>query len=114
MASWTKLRSGEWGVRGKGQAPAKGTSLDVQSQAGVVKHVTVACVVWSGDGAWIAAIVAEPRATDSGRRDSYGNRIGDGSSYQAGVTAPHGKCCPQCGSRECSKAWDPRTLCDDD
>jgi hypothetical protein len=60
---------------------------------------------------WVAAEnVTEVDAS----RDSVGNRIGDGSSYQAGVTAPHGRRCPVCGSRECAKAWDPHDLCDDD
>ena len=49
-----------------------------------------------------------------GRGDSFGNSIRSGASYRAGVTAPHGRKCPMCGSRECSKAWDPRDLCDDD
>jgi hypothetical protein len=60
---------------------------------------------------WVAANLVT--VCDSSR-DSSGNRIGDGSSYRAGVTAPHGQRCPECGSRECAKAWDHNDLCDHD
>lgn len=61
---------------------------------------------------WVAAgLVSELR--DAGT-DRYGNRIGNGESYRAGVTAPHGQTCLECGSRECPKAWDRHDLCDND
>lgn len=61
---------------------------------------------------WVAAGLVTEVA--GGGTDRFGNRIGDGSSYRAGVTAPHGQRCPQCGSRECAKAWDIHDLCDED
>jgi RNA polymerase subunit RPABC4/transcription elongation factor Spt4 len=60
------------------------------------------------------AITGGPAIAQRGGRDSYGNRIGTGASYRAGVTAPGRRRCPNCGSRECSRAWDPRDLCDED
>lgn len=55
------------------------------------------------------SLVREGRADDS-----HGNQIGNGESYRAGVTAPRGRRCPMCGSRECARAWDQRDLCDED
>jgi len=53
-------------------------------------------------------------AHPGGDTDSAGNRISTGASYRAGVTAPAGRCCPECGERDCAKAWDIHDLCDED
>jgi len=57
---------------------------------------------------------ADATAVTIGSTDRHGNSISDGSSYRAGVTAPHGRCCPECGRRDCAKAWDQYACCDDD
>jgi len=62
---------------------------------------------------WVDASAITVSAS-TGKLDSAGNRIGNGDSYRRGVTAPHRQTCPQCGSRECSRAWDSYSLCDDD
>lgn len=85
--------------------PQKGASLTVTKKNGETDTVRVVRVLWQ-DGE--KAIVAVERV------DTYGHRISDGASYRAGVTAPGGRRCPNCGSRECAKAWDPRDLCDED
>ena len=47
-ATWTKLRSGDFGIRIIGMKPTPGFSLSVTSKAGKTKLVTVAEVIWSG------------------------------------------------------------------
>lgn len=46
-------------------------------------------------------------------RPSYGGGYRGGYA-NCGNIAPGGRRCPQCGSRECAKAWSPRDLCDED
>jgi len=107
MTTYTKLKSGNWGIRST--SPLRdGQTVTVRKKSGETKSETIERVVWSGNGVWLAAIAQR------GGRDSYGNRIGTGASYRAGVTAPGRRRCPNCGSRECSRAWDPRDLCDED
>lgn len=110
LAKPKKLRDGTWGAVVESTNVREGVVLTVQTRAGKTWQAEVTRVVWSGNGASICKTVR----SGGGSRDSYGNRIGDGSSYQAGVTAPGGRRCPECGGRECSKAWDRHDLCDED
>lgn len=69
MATFTKLRSGDWGVR----APAgtrKGDILDVRRRDGSISTVEVERVLWTGDGIALCSIY-DDRPTyrrSSGRR----------------------------------------------
>ncbi len=110
MATYSKLRNGSWGVRVEGSV-SPGQSVTVTTKAGKTKTETVGKVIWQGSGVSLCSI--EERGSSRGT-DSYGNRIGNGDSYRAGVTAPHGRTCPMCGRRDCARAWDSRDLCDED
>lgn len=105
--TYTKLRDGSWGLRST-QDAAPGLMLTVTKKDGTTKRETVAHKLWSDGKVYLYAIV-KTSATDS-----YGNNIRSGASYRSGVTAPRGRVCPMCGSRECSKAWNPNDLCDED
>lgn len=47
-ATYTKLRSGEWGVRVTGALPAQGSTIQVTKKDGTRNTVTVNRVEWSG------------------------------------------------------------------
>jgi hypothetical protein len=95
-ASYTKLRSGAWGVRGSGEAPAVGDAVTVTKKSGASDVRTVERVVWSGparDGngqAWIASVEADraPRAYRGSRRSSR-------SAYRG--ICEDAPCCGCCG-----------------
>lgn len=95
-ASYTKLRSGDWGIRGAGEPPAVGDTVEVTKKSGATDERTVARVVWSGparDGAgnaWIATVAADraPRASRGSRR--YAPRLVRGMCEDA-------PCCGCCG-----------------
>lgn len=106
-ATFAKLRDGSWGLRVKGQV-SSGQSVTVTKKSGGSEVKTVGRVLWSGDGVSLCTIAGG----GSSGRDSAGNRIGNGDSYRAGVTAPGGRRCQYCGSRECEGAWGG--LCDED
>jgi hypothetical protein len=107
MVTYTKLKSGEWGIRAEGALKA-GMTVVVSKKSGESRRETIGKVVFSGNGVSLATIDRR-----SGT-DAYGNRVSNGESYAAGVLAPHGRRCPICGSRECAKAWNPKDLCDED
>jgi hypothetical protein len=81
--TFSKLRSGDWGVRGPGEPPAPGSKLAVVKRDGSTSAVTVDRVVWSGHDArtdgpvWLAAIVATPRRAARG-----GGRYGGGRYWE--------------------------------
>jgi hypothetical protein len=99
-----KLRSGEWGARVHGSVQ-QGDLVQISTKSGKTWTARVSKVVWTSDGVSICATTST---------DSEGYSIRSGESYRRGNTAPHGRVCPNCGSRECAKAWNPRDLCDED
>ena len=62
-ATYTKLRSGEWGIRVTGNAPVAGQFVTVTKRDGTTKKETVTRVLWSGDGVYLCAIA--PKASSS-------------------------------------------------
>lgn len=54
-ATYTKLKSGDWGLRIIGAAGA-GATVTARKRDGSEKTVTVGRVVWSGDGVTLATI----------------------------------------------------------
>lgn len=99
-ATYTKLNSGEWGVRVPVELGLKeGAVVAITKKDGTVKDEVIAKVLWEGNGIRLCSIRKEEHRTNRYRRSS---------------TAPGGRKCPMCGSRECAKAWNPRDLCDED
>lgn len=73
--TYSKLKSGNWGIRST-QEIAAGDTVTVTLKDGTSRDEKVERVVWSGDGVWIAAVVGKdgrkpaPKADDdSGSED---------------------------------------------
>lgn len=62
MATFSKLKSGEWGIKVEGSVSA-GQSLTVTKKSGQAQTVTVKAVVWSGNGVSLCSI--EPSGSKS-------------------------------------------------
>src|SRR3954465_9181542 len=85
MATYTKLKSGEWGVRVEGK-PTTGCRITVMTKSGASKVETIGKVLWSGNGVSLCTIVPAnitktPAATDErgGRKEverTYKRRYG--------------------------------------
>lgn len=89
MASYTKLKSGEWGVRVEGTAKA-GQSVTVRKKDGTSKQETILRVVWTGNGISLCAIAQRQPAT-SGRSGGYSR--GYSSEYCGGICPVGGHRC---------------------
>lgn len=74
-ATYTKLKSGDWGLRVEGGDVKAGQSITVTKKDGDTKTETVAGVLWTGNGVQLCSI--KPKQ----RRGDY-----------------PGKMCPVCGS----------------
>jgi len=93
-ATYTKLRSGDWGVRVEGTA-AKGDTITVTKKSGETKQETVRAVVWTGNGVTLCAI-AQREAAQGARHGSY-RTIGERQAFRQRATGWTG--C-RCGSIE--------------
>src|SRR5438552_3646240 len=69
MASYTKLKSGEWGVRVEG-AVKSGNRVTVRKKDGTTKVEVIGKVVWSGGGVSLCAI--EETVTERQANAGYG------------------------------------------
>lgn len=58
-ATFTKLRTGDWGIRLVGSLPGLGDEVPVITRAGDRKTVRVAHVVWSDGATHVCAIKAD-------------------------------------------------------
>ena len=61
MITFTKLRSGDWGVRVEGPRPVGGTEVVVAKRDGSTTKVTLGGVVWSDADVTLFEIQARPR-----------------------------------------------------
>ena len=75
-ASFTKLKSGAWGIRIVGAAPAEGAKIVVAKRDGSRDTVVVERVVWQGDGVVLCSIGPKPRDGGSGGGHSQRSRSG--------------------------------------
>ena len=55
MTNYTKLRSGDWGLRSDAQLKP-GTTVEVTTKAGDVKQETVANAIWNDGKIWLYGI----------------------------------------------------------
>ncbi len=87
---WTKLRSGEWGVKGPAAALQPGAVVEVHKKDGSTSQATVRRVLWTGDGVALAAV--EQRGNGHGRSRRACVTGGNCSSFGAGRS---------CGGYDC-------------
>lgn len=73
-ATYTKLKSGEWGVRVEGSVKV-GQSITVRKKSGETKTETVAKVVWTGDGISLCAVSSGSKSLYT-PKSSRGRRTG--------------------------------------
>lgn len=72
MATWTKLRDGSWGVRGKGLATGEETI--VEKRDGSRQAVIVGRILWTGDDGTQIATAARSVASVVGSGHRSGRR----------------------------------------
>lgn len=53
--TYTKLKTGAWGIRGQGSPPKVGSRVDVIKKSGERRTETVIQIVYADNGTWIAA-----------------------------------------------------------
>lgn len=100
MATWTKLKSGSWGIKGPATEVVEGAHVQVRKQSGEIQTVTVAKVIWTGNDTAIAAIVSEKR--EGGKNGGAtqcadcGKRLVNGGKLCRDSSGIMGECCPQC------------------
>lgn len=93
-ATYTKLKSGNWGIRVQGEAKA-GDYVSVTKKDGTTKTERIERVVWTGNGISLCAIKRaggygrSRRYGSDGLRDAYRHgwdgRIGSPSYYSSGA-----------------------------
>jgi hypothetical protein len=69
--TYTKLRSGEWGVRVEGAKPSIGATVHVTKRDGTAKTETIGAIVWSGEGVTLCAVASTARPTASRRTGAW-------------------------------------------
>lgn len=107
-ATYTKLNSGDWGVKIVGEKPAEGSAITVKKKSGESKIETIGKVIWSGSGAHLCTITKAGAASTSS-----GSRSGRQRYTRRGDGGPRGsRPCYMCGSYYCEGARGG--LCEDD
>lgn len=91
--SYTKLKSGDWGVRVEGQTVTVNQVVTIRKKDGTTKQETVQRVIWTGNGVQLCAIAATPSHRVTTARSSGYQRSGGGEycGYPCPVTGR--KCC---------------------
>lgn len=86
MATYTKLKSGDWGIRSE-QPIMDGQTVTVRKKSGESKAETVGRVIWSGNGVWLATIASRGNGQSQRAPGRYEHHCRNGH-------APHqGPCC---------------------
>ena len=81
-ATYSKLKSGEWGIRVQGTVKAVDV-VTVTTKSGEVKTETVAKVVWTGQGVTLCAVKPKPKAP--AQNGGHGNAGNHGHAPTAGA-----------------------------
>ncbi len=63
MITYTKLRSGDWGLRATGVTLVPGRQVAVTKKSGGTSTVCVGEILWTGDGVTLATIRQEQRSS---------------------------------------------------
>lgn len=101
-ATYTKLKSGDWGVRVEGgNAPTAGAKITVVKKSGESKVETIAKVVWSGNGVHLCAIGQQvasytPKAGKSRGSSDMSGRCWECGGGMPGWLAAKGEECGNC------------------
>lgn len=86
-ATYTKLQSGEWGIRVTGTV-SPGVTVPVSKKSGETKTETVGKVVWSGNGVSLCTIAGATAA----KKPSYTPTASrPGKTYRKSVQAGGGR-----------------------
>lgn len=108
--TYSRLRSGEWGVRGPAAKLAAGYRVTVTRRDGTTSEVVIGRILWTGDGVALATIEysSSSSSSSSSRSSSRSSRAGgtcdecgrysrslEGCSDSSGIG---GMCCPRCAS----------------
>jgi hypothetical protein len=107
MIGYRKTRQGDWAVCGPATEVRVG-AVTVTKRDGTTKTETVTrlgSVFETPEGPMVYGYLAAKAPSGNGGR-RYGGRNTD--------NAPGGRSCPECGQRDCSKAWSRGNLCDED
>lgn len=101
MITWSKLKSGDWGLRSTSQLQM-GTSVNVSKKDGTIKAAIVGQEVWNGNGVWIYAVGAAYAAAS--RAPKFTGRASRGFARCEGWGAdnphpPREGHCPYCDGR---------------
>jgi hypothetical protein len=96
-ATYTKLRTGAWGVRVQSELPPMvGQTIFVSTKAGATKSERVSSIVWSGGGVFLCSIAASTPAPSSQRRYSGGGSAPNVPGYSSYCTGRSGCRCFDC------------------
>jgi hypothetical protein len=85
QASYTKLKSGDWGIRAEGSL-AQGDRVTVTKKSGETKTEVVGQVVWTGNGVTLCTIAHQDGQRGQGRNSG---RVWDSQKFN-GYSAPRG------------------------
>ena len=81
-ASYTKLKSGGWGIRINSDSIRKGELVEVVKKNGSKSMETVGAILWSGNGASICSIATG--MTNADRNNNDGGRRSKRPCYMCG------------------------------
>jgi hypothetical protein len=92
--SYTKLRSGDWGVRST-EAIHDGQVVTVTKKDGATKRETINKIVWVGNGVWLASLQRAQQPARGQRRDPDAPGR-NGMMRGCGDCRSLGRMCEQC------------------
>jgi len=103
--TYSRLRSGEWGVRGPASHLAAGSRVTVGRKDGSTSEVVIGRILWTGDGVALATIESSSSSSRSSSRSSRSGGIRDACEEprrhltecrdSSGIS---GMCCPRCAA----------------
>ncbi|GAA2183342.1 hypothetical protein GCM10009785_26570 [Brooklawnia cerclae] len=103
--TWTKLRSGSWGIKGHGLV--SGETVTVTKRSGETKSATVGKVLWtSDDGVSIATVASSTASRTSHSASQHGGTCDECGRYSRNLVLAYdlsgiaGDVCPRCKREE--------------
>lgn len=87
-ATFTKLNSGEWGLRVTGISVSSGSTVTVTKKDGSSENKTIGKVLWSGNGVSLCTIAGQSKTTPQASRSGRGNQRMTGVCWECGGAMP--------------------------